>query len=432
MTRQRGPEPAPPQPSSPRSAQPQKFCPLAEKLPQILVGLAAFLVLAAIFFVFSRYPRASFPLLLMALLALLAAGLKHFAAWTGASTRPETNTNGVSAGTAPSVERRNLPRHTMVADPQRSYVDGEETCDNIALRFQPSEAPAKAQDSKQPPVVGCSVEAASGTAPLDSSAQMLKDFESPVVFESAAPVPALVGDGLVFNNVQLLAASRIGRRHINEDIPREDSYAVRRSSHGLLAVIADGVGSTRAAHTASDLVSRLMADWPWDPCGPTPWQDQVQMCVNNLQKKLLQDIGDSSNGASTMCFALLQPAEMPNRYRLWWAALGDSELMLVSDAGYCTVNKEPQAKHESTSAFPNDVAHVEAGCIGDLDMTQQQVLLATDGFAKPFHRDPAASMRDLNSALASGDPAYLLAAIRQTGSAFHDDATAVLLGGRRV
>lgn len=435
MTRQPGSEPVPRQARSPWSVPSQKFCLLAEKVPQILVGLAVFLVLAAIIFVFGRHPRNSFPLLLIALLVLLVASLyMHLVAQTSVLTRPSAN--GAGFGIASSTEIRKTPHRAMVADPQYSYVDGEEACDNNALRLQSSEALVKAQGNAQPPAADHSIQTASGISgavPLEPSMQKPKSFESPVAFDPATLVPALVGDGLVLNDVQLLAASRIGRGHINDHKPREDSYAVRHSPHGLLAVIADGVGNTRAAHTASDFVSRFMADWQWDLHGPIPWRNQVRNCLDILQKNLHQQNGYLDNGPSaTMCFVLLQPVEAPSLYRLWWAALGDSELILVSGAeSWRTINEEPQAKNEWTNALPGDADYVETGW-EDLDMTQHQVLLATDGFAKPFYRDPAASMRDLNSALTSGDPAYLLAAIRQTGSAFRDDATAVLLAGRRV
>lgn len=246
------------------------------------------------------------------------------------------------------------------------------------------------------------------------------------------PVPALVGDRLVRGDVQLLAASRIGRRHIAGGIAREDCYAIRDLPEGVVAVVADGVGSTRGAQAASDLVCRFMAYLPWDLTDTSSWQGQVGARIKELEITLLQEVGGPEVGASTMVFVLLQPGEEPNRYRLWWAALGDSELLVVSATDSLQrLNREPGLKRDGTSALPGHAAQVEAGWV-DLDMTGRQVLLTTDGFAEPFHRDPASSMRDLNSAVSAGDPAYLLAAIRQTGSAYHDDATAVLFAGRRA
>lgn len=363
-------------------------------LPQILVGLAVVLVLTALcVVVFSQHPRTGSVPLLVALVTLVALGLR---------VRRPTRTEAPPAHPGEGAAWQPVEDHQLsVTQPQKPVAPPQQ---RLVQTAQPT--------------------------PQSAPAPNLKRGVEPAIFPPA-PVPALVGDRLVLGDLQLIAASRIGRRHVEGGTVREDSYAVRKVCQGLLAVVADGVGSTRAAHSASDLVSRSMAEWPWDLSDPTTWSTQVRECVESLERTLLQQIGDPRTAASTMVFVLLQPTEAPNHHRLWWAALGDSELLVVSGTDCWTlINEEPRTEREGTSALPGHATQVEAGVV-DLDMTHQQVLLGTDGFAEPFHRDPAASMRDLGSALAAGDPSYLLAAIRQTGSAFHDDATAVLIAGRR-
>lgn len=399
-------EQRPPQPQQPGPVQARGRRPRTGKFPQVLVGLATFLILVTIYVIlFSQDPhRSSVLLLLVTLGALLALALQmRPVTWTKSSARPST------AG------KREVS--TIVHRPE---------CERAVQN--PSFADVHKVHTAQP------------TSPASSTRKVERKIEpiaAPTAVVPTAPIPALVGDRLILGDVQLLAASRIGRRHIDNGTMRQDSYVVRNVREGLLAVVADGVGSTRAAWDAADLVGRFMANWSWrlDLRNPDLWQAQAQKCVKALEDTLLRQLGDprTSNdaGASTMIFVVLQPTEVPNRYRLWWAAVGDSELLvLTGEDSWDPVNEEPHAKYEGTCALPGDAVHVEAG-YRDLDMTKQRVLLATDGFAEPFHRDPAASIRDLDLAMEAGDASYLLAAIRQTGQAYRDDATAVLFAGGR-
>lgn len=230
-------------------------------------------------------------------------------------------------------------------------------------------------------------------------------------------------------------ASRQGNGHMRVGCPREDAFAMRSLDWGIVAVVTDGVGSTRRAGACAATVAETCAAYPWvNPVAEGEWAAQVGevlVCVNaavHAGEPDAEQVFGRDRGSSTLLVCLVVP-EGPTE-RVFWASVGDSAICRLNRSKGRNpefVNTAPFSSGGMTDAVPVEVVNYEMGDF-TADLSSEFLLLLSDGCALPLRQDPESYRKYFNGIVEQrSDPSHMLAAIRHSGAGFDDDITAVLV-----
>lgn len=262
------------------------------------------------------------------------------------------------------------------------------------------------------------------------------------------------GTGRLF----VLAGSAIGAAHDQAGITREDAvaFAVNQSSRGgVVAAVADGLGSARLSHVASSMAAREAVELgverlpdmprPGQPGSALTWRRIADALVGEIahvlaEKRVLYraaDLGMPSVGTKSRervpppatTLALVAVVEDDGGAYAWWLTVGDCEVA-VTDTKSGTLNwLTPIAERDDriTAALPS--TRIASLC-GMTPLSAGQTLLAmTDGMARVIQDDSEQvthailAARNQDSALQD-----LMSALDNRVQGRHDDRSLVAVG----
>ena len=231
-------------------------------------------------------------------------------------------------------------------------------------------------------------------------------------------------------------ASRRVRSHVKNNTPRQDSFSIRTMHGGLVATIADGVGSTKLAEKASAKAPAACIEFDWcTPRSEDEWYEEVMETNRLVHHNIISDRSCDENQFPSTTLTTAVVTQSSKGYILDWFSVGDSAIMTIpfDPSGQIstinTINRAPLAKGP-TSALPYSPRgpQVEYGYHSRIDFKSDILVLATDGCFKPMYQCPAPYIKNFSGIVQDvADPSHLLAAIRQDGAGYADDSTAILI-----
>lgn len=256
--------------------------------------------------------------------------------------------------------------------------------------------------------------------------------------------PELAAGFISVSGLMAWGASRRGRSHVNDDIPRQDSFGIRAIPDGLVAAVADGVGSTEFAERASEAAVAACMEFNWfAPRSEDDWNDEVMKAIDSISQAIMSAVRNLSYNekqppSTTIAAAIVTRSS--KGYMLDWFSIGDSAIMIIpfdSSGQIDTINKAPLANSPATAALPrlsqeswrlSRESWIECGHGVCIDLNSSNLVLATDGCFKPMYQCPGPYIQNFyNIVYDVADASHLLAAIRQDGVGHADDSTAILI-----
>lgn len=249
--------------------------------------------------------------------------------------------------------------------------------------------------------------------------------------------PELAAGSINIFGLMAWGASRRGRSHVNNNIPRQDSFSIRTIPDGLVAAVADGVGSTEFAEIASEAAVAACTDFNWfAPRSEDDWNDEVMKVIDSISQAIMSAVRNlpynEKQPPSTTVAAVIV-TRSSRGYMLDWFSIGDSAIMIIPFDGsgqIDTINKAPLANSPATAALPrlSQESWIECGHGVCIDLDSSTLVLATDGCFKPMYQCPGPYIQNFSNIVHDvADASHLLAAIRQDGVGHADDSTAILI-----
>ena len=249
--------------------------------------------------------------------------------------------------------------------------------------------------------------------------------------------PELAAGFISISGLMVWGASRRGRSHVNNDIPRQDSFSIRAIPDGLVAAVADGVGSTEFAERASEAAVAACMRFNWfAPRSEDDWNDEVMKAIDSISQAIMSAVRNLPYNkkrppSTTIAAAIVTRSS--RGYILDWFSIGDSAIMIIPFDGsgqIDTINKAPLANSPATAALPrlSQKFWIERGHGICIDLDSSTLVLATDGCFKPMYQCPGPYIQNFSNIVHDvADASHLLAAIRQDGAGHADDSTAILI-----
>lgn len=237
-------------------------------------------------------------------------------------------------------------------------------------------------------------------------------------------------------------ASRRGRSHVKNNTPRQDSFGISAIHGGLVAIVADGVGSTESAEKASEAAVAACRGFDWrTPRSEEEWHDEIMMAIESVHQNIISAAKNlpykGRSPSTTMTAAILTRSS--KGYILDWFSVGDSAIMIIplDPSGQVhTINRAPLVSGP-TEALPYSSSRglqglqIERGYHIPIDFKSNILMLATDGCFKPMYQCPGPYIKNFSGIVQNvADASHLLSAIRQDGAGYDDDITAVLISSR--
>ncbi|MEV6360543.1 protein phosphatase 2C domain-containing protein [Nocardia asteroides] len=269
---------------------------------------------------------------------------------------------------------------------------------------------------------------------------------SPVNSASAA----LAADAGVVGNSWIYAASAVGLSHALEGVRREDAYAADAvNDTNCVIAVGDGLGSTANASVAS---TAAVLTFTASVCRASPaagsWENTARTAVREVNQQLyaVQERSNTTTpGAGTVTASQRGKSTSPpkstltgfvlrhdgERSKLYWAAYGDSPLLLLSLSTntWQWVSGQPtNPPTAATPALPGDERRLQ---FGSLPLQPDQVVVAaSDGVGDAIAMAP----KDFAKALAEAWHTQVSAAKFATLLDFeigglNDDRTIVMAKG---
>lgn len=234
-------------------------------------------------------------------------------------------------------------------------------------------------------------------------------------------------------------ASRRGRSHVKNNTPRQDSFGISAIHGGLVAIVADGVGSTKFAEKASEEAAAACTGFDWrTPRSEEEWHDEIKMAIEFVHQNIISAAKNLSHEgqspSTTMTAAILTRSS--KGYVLDWFSVGDSAIMIIPldpSGQIYPINRAPLVSGP-TEALPYSSSRgpqFEYGYRVPVDLKSDIIILATDGCFKPMYQCPGPYIENFSGIVQNvADASHLLSAIRQDGAGYDDDITAVLISSR--
>jgi hypothetical protein len=253
------------------------------------------------------------------------------------------------------------------------------------------------------------------------------------------------------------AGSVIGPEHRSPKglAPREDAYGAASADDPsvLVAAVADGVGSARDSHVASQMAVEeilsmpilkrvTVADLAALSEGMGQWKNTALQVMEAVSTKLneeavdrrarLTDRAKHSGGrprpsapATTLVLALA--AMLGDVTRVVWCAVGDSEVAVLEPDSPDSVKWQtnPQDRAQGTRSLPRDSRHVEVGCC--CLRPGEALLLMTDGCERVLSLDPEAHGLLCRIVDEPADPVPIVEVLHRYPSGATDDRTLLML-----
>lgn len=232
-------------------------------------------------------------------------------------------------------------------------------------------------------------------------------------------------------------ASRRGRSHVKNNTPRQDSFSIRAMHGGLVATVADGVGSTKLAEEASAKAAAACIEFDWHtPRSKDEWYKEVVEVIELVHHSIISDMLCDENQFPSTTLTTAVVTQSSKGYILDWFSVGDSAIMTIpfDPSGQIstinTINEAPLT-NGPTAALPYYSprgAQIEYGYHSRIDFRSDILMLATDGCFKPMYQCPGPYIKNFSGIVQNvADSSHLLAAIRQDGAGYADDSTAILI-----
>ena len=234
-------------------------------------------------------------------------------------------------------------------------------------------------------------------------------------------------------------ASRRGRSHIKNNTPRQDSFGISAMHSGLVAIVADGVGSTEFAEKASEVAVAACVEFDWrTPRSEKEWYDEIMMVIKSVHHNIISAAKNlpykDQFPSTTMTAAIVTRSS--KGYILDWFSVGDSAIMIIpldSPGQIHPINRAPLVSGP-TEALPYSSSRepqMKYGYHMPVDLKSDILMLATDGCFKPMYQCPGPYIKNFSDIVQNiADASHLLSAIRQDGAGYIDDITAVLISSR--
>lgn len=237
-------------------------------------------------------------------------------------------------------------------------------------------------------------------------------------------------------------ASRRGRSHVKNNTPRQDSFGISAIHGGLVAIVADGVGSTESAEKASEAAVAACRGFDWrTPRSEEEWHNEIMMAIEFVHQSIISATKNlpykGRSPSTTMTAAILTRSS--KGYILDWFSVGDSAIMIIplDPSGQIhPINRAPLVSGP-TEALPYSSSRglqglqMERGYHIPIDFKSDILMLATDGCFKPMCQCPGPYIKNFSGIVQNAaDASHLLSAIRQDGAGYDDDITAVLISSR--
>lgn len=237
-------------------------------------------------------------------------------------------------------------------------------------------------------------------------------------------------------------ASRRGRSHVKNNTPRQDSFGISAIHDGLVAIVADGVGSTESAEKASEAAVAACRGFDWrTPRSEEEWHNEIMMAIEFVHQNIISATKNlpykGRSPSTTMAAAILTRSS--KGYILDWFSVGDSAIMIIPldpSEQIHPINRAPLVSGP-TEALPYSSSRglqglqMERGYHIPIDFKSDILMLATDGCFKPMYQCPGPYIKNFSGIVQNAaDASHLLSAIRQDGAGYDDDITAVLISSR--
>ena len=228
-------------------------------------------------------------------------------------------------------------------------------------------------------------------------------------------------------------ASRRGRSHVKNNTPRQDSFSIRAMHGGLVAIVADGVGSTKLAEKASAKAAAACIEFDWHtPRSEDEWYKEVMEAIEFAHYAIIGDLSCDENQFPSTTLTTAVVTQSSKGYILDWFSVGDSAIMTIpfDPSGQISIINRAPLMDGPTAALPYSPhgPQVEYGYHSRIDFRTDILVLATDGCFKPMYQCPGPYIKNFSGIVQDvADSSHLLAAIRQDGAGYTDDSTAILI-----